>query len=35
MKLDEIAPAVDKMLGEQVARLVEAAKAPPADPKQP
>ena len=35
MKLDEIAPAVDKVLAEQVARLVEAAKVPPTAPKQP
>jgi hypothetical protein len=35
MKLDEIAPAVDKMLSEQVARLAEAAKVPPADLQHP
>lgn len=33
IKLDEVAPAVDKVLGEQVARLVDAAKAPPAEAK--
>lgn len=30
-KLEEIAPAVDKVLGEQLTRLVDAAQAPPAD----
>lgn len=32
-KPDEIAPAVDKVLDEQLTRLVEAAKAPPAEAK--
>lgn len=34
-RLDEVAPVVDKVLGEQVARLADAAKDPPAPPAQP